>query len=95
MLEFPSMFIGGTPNNTPALYSLMNYADIVGGTWYPMGGMYEVSKGFGKLSKELGVKHIYNEEITGFDIVNNKASNSIAVRRFFYSLFDIGKFSSI
>ena len=55
MLEFPSMFLGGTPNNTPALYSLMNYADIVGGTWYPDGGMVEVSNGFGKLSKELGV----------------------------------------
>ena len=36
ILEFPSMFLGGSPNNTPALYSLMNYADIINGTWYPM-----------------------------------------------------------
>ena len=70
MLEFPSMFLGGTPINTPALYSLMNFADIVGGTWYPMGGMQEVSNGFEKLSKELGVKHIYNEEIENFKVDN-------------------------
>ena len=72
LLEFPSMFLGGTPKNTPALYSLMNYADIIGGTWYPMGGMSKVSEGFAKLSKELGVKHIFNEEIEIFKFKNNK-----------------------
>ena len=35
LLEFPILFLGATPKNTPALYSLMNYADIKGGTWYP------------------------------------------------------------
>ncbi len=71
LLEFPSMFLGGSPLNTPALYSLMNYADIVGGTWYPMGGMYRISESFEKLSLELGVKHIKNEEISSFKINNN------------------------
>ena len=76
ILEFPSMFLGGTPNNTPALYSLMNHADIVGGTWYPMGGMYQVSKGFSKLSTDLGVSHIFNEEINSFEIKNNTIKNA-------------------
>ncbi len=40
MMEFPILFLGARPENTPALYSLMNYADIKGGTWYPEGGMY-------------------------------------------------------
>ena len=71
MLEFPSMFLGGSPENTPALYSLMNYADIVNGTWYPMGGMMQVAKSFEKLSRELGVKHILNDEICNFNIKNN------------------------
>ena len=72
LLEFPSMFLGGSPNNTPALYSLMNYADIIKGTWYPMGGMYEITKGFKKLSEELGVKYIKSEEIDSFKIENDK-----------------------
>ena len=79
MLEFPSMFLGGTPNNTPALYSLMNYADIIGGTWYPKGGMNQVSKGFEKLSKELGVKHIYNEEIIDLQIIDNKVDQAVSL----------------
>ena len=78
MLEFPSMFLGGTPYNTPALYSLMNYADIVGGTWYPIGGMNEVSKAFVSLSKELGVTHIYNENITHFNILDGKIFEAVS-----------------
>ncbi|WP_462252952.1 phytoene desaturase family protein, partial [Ferruginibacter sp.] len=37
MMEFPVLFLGALPQNTPALYSLMNYADIKLGTWYPQG----------------------------------------------------------
>src|SRR5574343_11997 len=42
LLEFPVLFLGATPQNPPGLYSLMNYADLVLGTWYPMGGMSEI-----------------------------------------------------
>lgn len=37
LLEFPVLFLGAMPKDTPALYSLMNYADLSLGTWYPMG----------------------------------------------------------
>lgn len=70
-LEFPAMFLGGSPKNTPALYSLMNYGDIVKGTWYPVGGMYKIAKAFSDLSVELGVKHILSDPIINLDIENN------------------------
>lgn len=63
LMEFPVLFLGALPENTPALYSLMNYADMVGGTWYPDGGMYSVVQGMYKLAKELGVKFIFNESV--------------------------------
>jgi phytoene dehydrogenase-like protein len=52
LLEFPVLFLGAMPNETPALYSLMNYADISLGTWYPMGGMYKFVEAFEKIAKE-------------------------------------------
>jgi phytoene desaturase len=61
LMEFPVLFLGALPEDTPALYSLMNYADIKGGTWYPDGGMYAVVKGMYKLAKELGVQFKFNE----------------------------------
>jgi len=62
VMEFPLLFLGALPEDTPALYSLMNYADIKGGTWYPGGGMYSVVQGMYRLARELGVEFYFNEE---------------------------------
>ena len=77
LLEFPILFLGARPENTPALYTLMNYADIKGGTWYPAGGMFSVVKGMYKLAQELGVQFIFNEEVSGFNINNNRIAGVI------------------
>lgn len=61
MMEFPVLFLGALPEDTPALYSLMNYADIKGGTWYPEKGMYSIVEGMYRLAKELGVKFQFGE----------------------------------
>ncbi len=55
LLEFPVLFLGAKPNRTPALYSLMNYADIKLGTWYPMGGMFGIVEGLTKIAEDSGV----------------------------------------
>jgi phytoene desaturase len=73
LLEFPVLFLGALPENTPALYSLMNYADIVGGTWYPEGGMYSVVDGMYRLAKELGVVFHFNQQVQSIEISANKA----------------------
>lgn len=64
LMEFPVLFLGALPEDTPALYSLMNYADLKGGTWYPEGGMYAVVEGMYKLAIELGVKFRFDENVT-------------------------------
>lgn len=56
LLKFPVLFLGATPEDTPAMYSLMNYADLVLGTWYPKGGMHKIIEGMVALAEELGVK---------------------------------------
>ena len=56
LLEFPVLFLGATPSNTPALYSLMNYADLKLGTWYPLGGMHKIIEGMVRVADGLGVE---------------------------------------
>lgn len=56
ILEFPVLFLGAKPDNTPAFYRFMNYADFGLGTWHPKGGMHEVIKGMIALAKSLGVQ---------------------------------------
>jgi phytoene desaturase len=79
-MEFPVLFLGALPENTPSLYSLMNYADIVGGTWYPRGGMYSVVEGMFQLAKELGVHFRFNEEVVKLNIAG-KSVESVQTAR--------------
>jgi phytoene desaturase len=77
LLEFPVLFLGATPQNTPAMYSLMNYADLVLGTWYPMGGMNEIVKAMVNLAESLGVEIRLDTEVTKIEVTDKKASNII------------------
>lgn len=75
LLEFPILFLGAMPKDTPALYSLMNYADISLGTWYPMGGMHKFIEAFERIAKENGVKIEVNQEVTGIKSSNSKVTH--------------------
>lgn len=74
LLEFPVLFLGALPQDTPALYSLMNYADMVGGTWYPKGGMVKIVEAMHSLALELGVKFIFNVDVSKITVEDKKAS---------------------
>lgn len=73
LLEFPVLFLGALPQNIPALYSLMNYADIVGGTWYPQNGMYSIVQAMHNLAVELGVQFQFSANAKKIITQNNKA----------------------
>jgi phytoene desaturase len=77
LLEFPVLFLGATPENTPALYSLMNYADMALGTWYPQGGMYKIVEAMVKLATSLGVKIEYNSSVQSIELNHVKAKGLI------------------
>lgn len=77
LMEFPVLFLGALPEDTPALYSLMNYADIKGGTWYPEGGMFEIVKAMYELALELGVKFAFNQDVKEIRIQKNAAKQVV------------------
>ena len=75
LMEFPVLFLGALPQDTPALYSLMNYADIKGGTWYPEKGMYSIVKAMYELAVEQGVHFCFGEEVRHIEVVNGVAKS--------------------
>jgi phytoene desaturase len=79
LLEFPVLFLGAAPANIPALYTLMNYADISLGTWYPMGGMHEIIKGMHALAVELGVKFEVGADVEEIR-VEDKLSTGLIIK---------------
>ena len=77
-LEFPVLFLGAKPSNTPSFYSFMNYADFGLGTWHPKGGMYQIILAMRQLAEELGVTINVNSNVTNINI-ENSTSTSITV----------------
>ena len=73
LLEFPVLFLGATPQDTPAMYSMMNHADLTLGTWYPSGGMNEIVKAMVSIAESYGVELKLNTEVTNIEVLNGQA----------------------
>lgn len=73
LMEFPVLFLGAMPEETPALYSLMNYAGLKLGTWYPQGGFGKVVDAFMKVDESLGVKFHFNATVQKINTARDEA----------------------
>ena len=79
ILEFPVLFLGAKPSNTPAFYNFMNYADFGLGTWHPRGGMYTVIEGMVSLAESLGVKFKTNANVEKILTDSSKSISGLIV----------------
>ena len=77
ILEFPVLFLGAKPSNTPAFYSFMNYADFGLGTFHPKNGMYNVVLGMKELAESMGVIIKTNQNVSKIIVQNKKATGII------------------
>ena len=77
-MDFPVLFLGSAPEDTPALYSLMNYAGLLLGTWYPEKGMYRIIESMEELAIDLGVEIHTNSEISNIN-TKDKSVKSITL----------------
>jgi len=75
ILEFPVLFLGAKPSDTPSFYSFMNHADFGLGTWHPKNGMYSVVEGIAQLAQDLGVTIITKAPIAKINVANGAVSS--------------------
>ena len=71
LMEFPVLFLGAMPQDTPALYSLMNYAGLKLGTWYPIGGFGKVVEAMVHVAKKNGATFHFGAAVEKLEIKNN------------------------
>ncbi|SFU38724.1 phytoene desaturase [Pustulibacterium marinum] len=83
VLEFPVLFLGAKPSDTPSFYSFMNFADFGLGTWHPKNGMYSVVEGIKQLALSLGVEIVTNANVEKINVENGKTTG-ITVNNEFY-----------
>jgi phytoene desaturase len=77
ILEFPVLFLGAKPSDTPSFYSFMNYADFGLGTWHPKNGMYSVILAIAALAESLGVRIETNATVSKIQVANQTATGLI------------------
>lgn len=73
LFSFQSMYLGVTPYEAPAVYSVVSYMETGLGIWYPQGGMHALSRAFGKLCEDLGVEINTETAIDQILVENKKA----------------------
>eukprot|EP00127_Corallochytrium_limacisporum_P005052 Clim_evm7s198 gene=Clim_evmTU7s198 len=66
---FQDMYVGLSPFNAPATFSLLQYTEFCDGVWYPMGGLYQVILTLEKIVREkLHVPIRYSSPVAKIDI---------------------------
>lgn len=78
IMEFPVLFLGAKPSDTPSFYSFMNYADFGLGTWHPKGGMYQVINAMVDLAESLGVKIETSQNVEKINVENGVAKSVVS-----------------
>jgi phytoene desaturase len=77
IMEFPVLFLGAKPSNTPAFYNFMNFADFGLGTWHPKKGMYVVIEAMEKLARSLGVEILTNQNVEKIETKSGIATSIV------------------
>lgn len=90
LLEFPVLFLGAVPKKIPALYSMMNYADIKLGTWYPIGGFGKLAEAMHALAVEKGVAFILGTPVSSIEVVDDQATKVNTVQGSFTADLIVG-----
>jgi phytoene desaturase len=81
LMEFPVLFLGAMPKDTPALYSLMNYAGLKLGTWYPKGGFASVIQAMRTIAEKQGVTFYTDEPVLAVQVEHKRASGIKTAKR--------------
>ena len=71
---FQDMYVGLSPYQAPAIFSLLQYSEMVNGVWFPMGGMYRIIEALTDIAKKSGVRFVYNSPVGKINVNGYKAT---------------------
>ena len=84
ILNFPAVFLGASPYNTPSMYHLMTHVDMNQGVYYPMGGFYKIIEAIERVAKQHGTVVHTNAPVTEIVVGDDKQVRGVKVGEIFY-----------
>ncbi len=70
---FQNMYLGLSPFDAPATYSLLQYTELADGVWYPIGGLYRVVESLVKIAQDRGVRFMFGTPVEQILVDGHKA----------------------
>jgi phytoene desaturase len=74
---FQNIYVGQSPFNSPALFSMVPAAELTEGSFFPRGGMYSIVEKLFNAAESLGVKFYFNSGVTKINIAGKNAEGII------------------
>jgi phytoene desaturase len=74
---FQNMYLGLSPYDAPATYSLLQYTELAGGVWFPMGGMYRVIESLIDIAEQMGVRFVYKAPVKQLLVEGNQVTSAL------------------
>jgi phytoene desaturase len=71
---FQNMYLGLSPFDAPATFSLLQYTELAEGVWYPMGGMYKAIESLTGIARKLGVRFIFDAPVREIKVDGSRVS---------------------
>jgi phytoene desaturase len=71
---FQNMYLGLSPYDAPATFSLLQYTELADGVWFPMGGMYRVIESLVAIAEKLGVRFLYDAPAREIEVSGTRAT---------------------
>src|SRR5512138_3005872 len=74
---FQNMYLGLSPYDAPATYSLLQYTELAGGVWFPMGGLFRVAETLESIARSLGVSFAYDSPVQRIEVDGDRATGVV------------------
>jgi phytoene desaturase len=71
---FQNMYLGLSPFDAPATYSLLQYTELAGGVWFPMGGLYRVIESMVRIAEAQGARFMYDTPVRQINVTGHNAT---------------------
>ena len=82
ILEYSIVFLGGSPHNTPAFYSIMSHIDFNMGVFYPENGIFTVIQALVQLAESNGARIKYNSNVDQIVVEEGKSTGVYVKNKF-------------
>jgi phytoene desaturase len=76
---FQDLYMGLSPFEAPATFSMMPYTELAHGVWYPKGGMYSIVEALMEVARAAGVEFEFNVPVEQIEANGNQAQGVVLV----------------